>query len=90
MSVQAVPGVQQNGNAHVTFADVVQARHEDESRFRILLGLFERSRHPVPVRRGVESDLDILGCQPLACALHRPLEVVVERDDHDPGRGLNR
>lgn len=41
MSVQAAPGADQNGNAHVTFADLVQARHEDESRFRILLGMFE-------------------------------------------------
>ncbi len=40
MSTQAAPG-QQNGTVHVSFQELVQARHEDESRFRALLGSFE-------------------------------------------------
>lgn len=40
MSIQAAPG-QQNGTPHVSFADLVEARHADATRFHALLGSFE-------------------------------------------------
>jgi hypothetical protein len=40
MSTHAAPA-QQNGTTHVTFADLVAARHADETRFRALLASFE-------------------------------------------------
>lgn len=40
MSTHAAPA-HQNGSTHVTFADLAQARHSDETRFRSLLAAFE-------------------------------------------------
>ncbi|HUH14362.1 MAG TPA: hypothetical protein VML35_00595 [Gaiellaceae bacterium] len=40
MSTQAAPE-QQNGTLHVSFADLVEARHADVTRFHALLGSFE-------------------------------------------------